>query len=118
MVISAYLIYSVYGAVDPVSTLANYGALGLFVAAFMLGLVFSKATVDRLIQERDRADERAEKILEDYKAVAPLLERAIEVMRQADQKATESATLSAQMRSSLDANTRALDRISSTWDRR
>lgn len=108
----------VIAAVDPLSALANYGALGVIVAAFILGLVHSKTTVDRLVVERDRAEQRAEGMLTDYKAVVPVLERAIEAIRQADTQATDNAAVTAQLKAALEANTAALQRVSGYMERR
>ncbi len=110
---------SILGAsVDPLSALANYGALGVMVAAFMLGLVYGKSTVDRLVQERDRADARAETMLDDYKQVVPVLERAIEAIKAADAKGHESTALFARVQAALEANTAAMQRAAALWERR
>lgn len=62
--------------------LANYGALGVIVVAFLTGLVFAKPTVDRLIAERDRAEQHRDAVLADVLGkVAPALERSIEAVK-------------------------------------
>lgn len=65
--------------------LANYGALGIIVVAFLTGLVFAKPTVDRLIAERDRAEQHRDAVLADVLGkVAPALERSIDAVKQRD----------------------------------
>lgn len=62
--------------------LANYGALGLIVLAFLTGLVFAKPTVDRLIKERDKAEEQRDSVIRDVlEKVAPALEHAVEALK-------------------------------------
>ena len=70
--------------------LAIYGPLGLFVVAFMSGLVFAKPTVDRLIAERDRAEKHRDDVLADVLGkVAPALERAVEAVKARDEFDTD-----------------------------
>jgi hypothetical protein len=65
-----------------VDQLANYGALGVIVIAFLSGLVFAKPTVDRLIKERDKAEDQRDSIVRDvHERVAPALEQAVEALK-------------------------------------
>lgn len=65
--------------------LVNYGALGVIVAAFLGGLIFAKPTVDRLIAERDRAEQHRDAVVADVLGkVAPALERSIEAAKTRD----------------------------------
>lgn len=105
-------------AVDPLAALANYGALGIVVVLFILGRIFDKSTVDRLVQERDRAEQRADAMLQDYKQVVPVLERAIEAIRQADAQAGDQSALATRMQTALEQNTAALQRVSIQMERR
>lgn len=62
--------------------LVNYGALGIMLAGFLLGMVVAKGTHERVIQERDRAEQQRDKVLDDVMTqVAPALERAAEAIR-------------------------------------
>lgn len=112
------LVLAAFAAVDPITSLAIYGPLGLFTAAFMTGLVYSKHVVDRLVAERIKAEDRADAMLNDYKAVVPLLERAVDAIRSADAKSAASDVLNEQLRVALANNTAALQRISGYLDRR
>lgn len=51
---------------DPLTPLANYGALGVMVAAFMLGLVYGRPTMERALAEIDRANERTDAALNGF----------------------------------------------------
>jgi hypothetical protein len=65
-----------------VDQLANYGALGVIVIAFLSGLVFAKPTVDRLIKERDKAEDQRDSVVRDvHEKVAPALEQAVEALK-------------------------------------
>ena len=65
--------------------LLAYGPLGIFVIAFMSGLIHPKPTVDRLIAERDRAEQQRDSIVTDVLGkVAPALEKAIEAAKSRD----------------------------------
>lgn len=48
---------------DPLTPLANYGALGVMVGAFMLGLVYGRPTMERALAEIDRGNERFDALL-------------------------------------------------------
>lgn len=62
--------------------LVNYGALGVIVLAFLTGLVFAKPTVDRLIKERDKAEDQRDSVIHDVlEKVAPALEQAVEALK-------------------------------------
>lgn len=68
-----------------VEQLVNYGALGVIVAAFLGGLVFAKPTLDRVIAERDRAEQQRDVVLADVLGkVAPALERSIDAVKARD----------------------------------
>lgn len=65
--------------------LPNYGALGIMVFAFLTGFAYAKPTVDRLIAERDRAEQHRDAVLADVLGkVAPALERSIEAIKDRD----------------------------------
>lgn len=62
--------------------LANYGALGIIVLAFLTGLLYAKPTVDRLIKERDKAEDQRDQVLYDVlEKVAPALEQAVNALK-------------------------------------
>jgi predicted type IV restriction endonuclease len=68
-----------------VEQFANYGALGIIVLAFLGGLVQAKPTMDRVIAERDRAEQQRDAVLADVLGkVAPALERSIEAVKARD----------------------------------
>lgn len=69
---------------SPLAPLLNAGVLGALAVAFILGLVVPAKFLDREAARADRSDARANAMLDDYKAVVPVLERAIAAIQTAD----------------------------------
>jgi hypothetical protein len=83
---------------SPLLPLANAGVLGAIAVCFILGLIVPKMLLDRESARADRAEERAEAMLTDYKAVVPVLERAIAAIQTADQARQAQAQQDAEIR--------------------
>lgn len=72
----------VLGAV-PEDVLYSYGPLGVMTAIL---LVFAKGTTDRLVKDRDQANEQRDAVVNDMLTrVIPMLQRALDVMEQRQQ---------------------------------
>lgn len=69
------------------SLAANYGALGILV---VLLLGFAKQTIDRLVRDRDRAEQQRDEMVRDVLTkVAPAIERSIEAIKARDERDDE-----------------------------
>lgn len=67
----------ILGAV-PEDVLYSYGPLGFMTAVL---LVFAKGTTDRLVKDRDQANEQRDAVVNDMVTrVIPMLQRALDVM--------------------------------------
>lgn len=72
----------VLGAV-PEDVLYSYGPLGVMTAVLLL---FAKGTTDRLVKDRDRANEQRDAVVNDMLTrVIPTLQRAIDVIEKRQQ---------------------------------
>lgn len=72
----------VLGAV-PEDVLYSYGPLGVMTAVL---LWFAKGTTDRLVKDRDRANEQRDQVVNDMVTrVIPMLQRAIDVIEKRQQ---------------------------------
>jgi hypothetical protein len=89
VIIAGALLMTAAGTVvaqeSPLPPLVNAGVLGALAVCFILGLVVPKAALDRADARADRAEARAEVMLDDYKAVVPVLQQAIGAVQAADQ---------------------------------
>lgn len=68
--------------VDQITTLLQYGVLGMVVVGFLTGLIHTKSRVDREMQISDRAIGNNEKAL----AAIEKLTTAIEAWRQVERR--------------------------------
>ena len=67
---------------DVVSTLLQYGIPGLVIAALLLGLLWAKPSVDRLIEDKERAEKQRDELLRVYEEkMLPALADSIVVTR-------------------------------------
>lgn len=72
----------VFGAV-PEDVLYSYGPLGVMTAIL---LWFAKGTTDRLIKDRDRANEQRDAVVDDMLTrVMPTLQRTVDVLERRQQ---------------------------------
>ena len=66
---------------DP-SELINFGLGGVIIALFVAGFIVGKAEHSRVIEERDKAWQQRETLIDDvHDKVAPALERAAEAIK-------------------------------------
>ncbi|MBB1153530.1 hypothetical protein [Amycolatopsis dendrobii] len=65
------------GTLDNVTTWVNFGVLGLVFLAVMTGWIWAKPSVDRLIEERDRAIKEREKSDAQRDAMAQVLQERL-----------------------------------------
>lgn len=83
---------------SPLPPLVNAGVLGALAVCFIIGLVVPKSALDRADARADRAEGRAEAMLDDYKAVVPVLEKAITAIQTADQARQAQSNQDAEIR--------------------
>jgi len=83
---------------SPLPPLVNAGVLGALAVCFIIGLIVPKAMLDRSEARADRAEGRAETMLDDYKAVVPVLQQAIAAITAADTARAAQAQQDAEMR--------------------
>lgn len=70
------------GSTDIVSILFQYGIPGLVIAALLLGLLWAKPAVDRLITDKERAESQRDELLRVYEEkMLPALADSIVVTR-------------------------------------
>lgn len=59
----------------------QYGVLGLVVVGFLVGFIWAKPAVDRLIKDKEAAEHQRDQLIETYeKQVIPLLQGVEEKM--------------------------------------
>lgn len=67
---------------DVVAYFVQYGIPGLVIAALLLGLLWAKPAVDRLIKDKERAEHQRDALLEIYEEkLLPALTDSISVTR-------------------------------------
>jgi hypothetical protein len=86
------------GGENPLVPITSYGALGIIAFCFITGLVLPKSVVDAERARADRAEARSEAMLDDYKAVVPVLERALTVLQIAESGRQREADHQAEVR--------------------
>lgn len=103
-VIAAWWVVAQDGG-TPVDSLLQFGALGIIAGCFILGQIVPKVMLDRETARADRAEAYSRTMLEDYKAVLPVIERAIAAITAADQarqrQETEMQVLVREMRDEM-----------------
>lgn len=72
-------------AENPLVPITGYGALGLIAGLFIIGKIVPSSTTSKAEDRADRAEALAATMLDDYKAVVPVLEKAITAIQTADQ---------------------------------
>ena len=83
---------------SPLPPLVNAGVLGALAVCFIIGLIVPKGALDREAARAERAEARAEAMLEDYKATVPLLQDAVRAVQASDQARTTQVMQDAEMR--------------------
>lgn len=70
------------GATDIVSELFQYGIPGLVIAALLVGLLWAKPAVDRLLRDKEKAEAQRDELLRVYEEkMLPALADSIVVTR-------------------------------------
>jgi len=69
---------------SPLAPFLNAGVLGAVALVFILGMVVPAKLMDRETARADRAEADRRAMLDDYKAVVPVLERAINAIQASD----------------------------------
>ena len=65
--------------------LVNYGALGVMVLGFVMGLVVAKPTHDQAVKDAEIARQQRDELLDDvFNRVVPAIERATEAVKARD----------------------------------
>lgn len=64
----------------------QYGVLGLIVIGFLLGLIWAKPAVDRLIKDKEAAEAQRDALIKTYE------EQVIPLLREVDQKVVPAIT--------------------------
>lgn len=95
---------------NPIAEGLGYGALGLIAGLFIVGRIVPSSSVDKAEARADRAEAKAETMLDDYRTVVEALHRATAAIQTADQARTVQAERDAEMRVLLDQVRTALER--------
>ena len=83
---------------SPFVALTGYGALGIIALMFIIGRIVPSSMLDRAEIRADKAQERSQVMLDDYKAVVPVLQDAIRAINTADQARQAGLNQDAEMR--------------------
>ncbi len=82
---------------DPLTPLANYGALGVMVIAFMLGLVYGRPTMERALADLDKANARTELAIERFAAIEAQLDQVKEAIAEGAVRAAQEREANRQL---------------------
>jgi hypothetical protein len=82
---------------SPLVPIVNAGVLGSLAVCFILGLIVPKSALDREMKRADRQEATKETMQDDYKAIVPVLERAMQAITAADQARTAQANQQAEI---------------------
>lgn len=87
---------------DVIGMLFQYGVPGLVIAALLLGLLWAKPAVDRLIVDKERAEKQRDELLRVYEEkMLPALADSIVVTRDLRPIMQDVATTLAQVKGEL-----------------
>lgn len=90
------------GSTDVIGMLFQYGVPGLVIAALLLGLLWAKPAVDRLITDKERAENQRDELLRVYEEkMLPALADSIVVTRDLKPILQDVATVLAQVKGEL-----------------
>jgi molybdopterin biosynthesis enzyme len=90
------------GATDIITMLFQYGLPGLVIAALLVGLLWAKPSVDRLIKDKEKAEAQRDELLRIYEEkMLPALTDSIVVTRDLKPVIQEVTTVLAQVREDL-----------------
>jgi hypothetical protein len=90
------------GTGDIVTTLFQYGVPGLVIAALLVGLLWAKPSVDRLIKDKEKAEEQRDQLLSIYEEkMLPALTDSIAVTRDLKPIIQDVTTILAQIRDDM-----------------
>lgn len=90
------------GATDFVGFLFQFGIPGMVIAALLVGLLWAKPAVDRLIRDKERAEEQRDELLRIYEEkMLPALTDSIVVTRDLKPVIQDVTTVLAQVKDEL-----------------
>lgn len=91
------------GSTDLISILFQYGIPGLVIAGMLLGLLWAKPAVDRLIADKERAEKQRDELLTVYEEkLLPALADSIVVTRDLKPILQDVQTTLAQVKGELE----------------
>lgn len=94
------------GGGDFVTMLFQYGVPGLVIAALLVGLLWAKPSVDRLIKDKEKAEAQRDQLLTVYEEkMLPALTDSIVVTRDLKPVIQDVTTVLAQVREDLSRRT-------------
>lgn len=92
---------------DLVGFLLRYGIAGFVIAALLLGLLWAKPAVDRLIRDKEKAESQRDELLRVYEEkMLPALTDSIVVTRDLKPVIQEMTTVLAQVKNELGRSSR------------
>lgn len=95
------------GSTDIIGILFQYGVPGLVIAALLLGLLWAKPAVDRLITDKERAEHQRDELLRIYEEkMLPALADSIVVTRDLKPIMQDVANTLAQVKGELSKGAR------------
>lgn len=95
------------GSVDIITMLLQYGIPGLVIAALLVGLLWAKPSVDRLIKDKEKAELQRDELLRVYEEkMLPALTDSIVVTRDMKPVIQEVTTLLVQVRDDMNRRSR------------
>lgn len=94
-------------ATDLVTMLFQYGIPGLVIAALLVGLLWARPSVDRLIKDKEKAELQRDELLRIYEEkMLPALTDSIVVTRDLKPVVQEVTTILAQVRDDMHRRSR------------
>lgn len=96
------------GSADFVTLLLQYGIPGMVIAALLVGLLWAKPSVDRLIRDKERAEQQRDELLRIYEEkMLPALTDSIVVTRDLKPVIVEVMAVLAQVKDEMVRNREA-----------